>query len=253
MKFKPLLLVLACTTLLPIWATAQNTTRPAPPSKPAAKPAQPAPAAQDRTPTLGGGSGSAAVRAQPILTRDELRACLKQEEAIRLRLAEHEASRAPIDQARQGITAQQDALRAERAQVDEVNATVQAFRAKMEAHSRRVQTWNTDVEAFNTRKPAGQTAERERLRLNTEREALQKAQADLEAERKQMTEQHEKIITAFNVKVREVEAAVAGWNQRNQAWNEAGARLEDERKGWVASCADRRYREEDEIAIKSGR
>ncbi len=253
MKFKPLLLVLACTTLLPITATAQNTTKPAP-SKPAAKPAQPAAAgAQDRTPTLGGGSGNAAVRAQPILTRDELRACLKQEESIRVRLSEHEAARAPIDQARQGIAAQQEALRAERAQVDEFNAKVMAFRAKMDAHSRRVGTWNTDVAAFNARPPSGQAGERERLRLNTEREALQKAQAELEAERKLVTDENEKVVTAFNTKAREVEAAVAGWNQRNQAWNEAGVRLEDERKGWVATCADRRYREDDEIAIKSGK
>jgi hypothetical protein len=46
---------------------------------------------------------------------------------------------------------------------------------------------------------------------------------------------------------------VQEWNTRNQAWNEAGARLEGERKDWVTGCADRRYREDDEIAIKAGR
>ncbi len=260
MKLSPLLLVLACTALPLTSAHAQTATKPAPakpaakpPAKPAPKPAaKPAAAVQEKTATLGGGNAAAAAT-QPILSRDELRACLKQEESIRTRLAEHQARRAPIDEARQGISAQQEALRNERAQVDTVAAKVQAFRAKMEAHAARVAKWNTDAESYNARPPAGSVGERERQRINTERTALQTAQTELEAERKTMTEENEKVVAAFNVKAKEVEAAVAAWNERNQAWNDAGLRLEDERKGWVSSCADRRYREDDENAIRAGK
>lgn len=264
MKLTPLLLVLAATALSTPSALSQTASNPAakpaakpapkPAPKPAARPAAKAPAAAatEKTATIGGGANAASATL-PILTRDELRACLKQEETIRVRLGEHEAARAPLDQERQGVTAKQEALRLERAQVEAVAAKTTAFRAKMEAHAARVAAWNRDVEAFNARAPQGAAGERERVRINTEREGLQKAQTELEAERVAMAGDNEKIVASFNAKVKEVEAAVDQWNQRNKDWNEAGARLEAERKGWVSACADRRYREDDEIAIKAGR
>ena len=260
MKLTPLLLVLAATVLSTPLALAQTASNPAakPAPKPAPKPAvrpaakAPAAAAAEKTATIGGGANAASATL-PILTRDELRACLKQEETIRVRLSEHEAARAPIDQERQGVTAKQEALRLERVQVEAVAAKTTAFRTKMVAHAARVAAWNRDVEAYNARTPQGAAGERERVRINTEREGLQKAQAELEAERLAMTGDNEKIVASFNAKVKEVEAVVDQWNQSNKGWNEAGAKLEAERKEWVAACADRRYREDDENAIKAGR
>lgn len=251
MKLTPLLLLLASAALPLAPAVAQTSPKPAAkpaPARPAASPAAPA---GDRTATLSGGTGTAS--RQPILTRDELRACLGQEESMRLRMAEHQQARAPLDREREGIAAQQEALRAERAQVDAVAARAAELRGRMEAHSARVATWNRDIEAFNARSPTGPAGERERLRLNTEREALQKAQTELEAERGSITADNERIVVAFNAKARQLEAAIADWNQRNNGWNQTSAKLEEERKGWVTSCADRRYREDDEIAIRAGR
>jgi chromosome segregation ATPase len=251
MKLTPLLLLLASVALPVPQAVAQTTPQPATkptPARPAASPAVPA---GERTATLSGGTGT--VSRQPILTREELRACLGQEESIRLRIAEHQQARAPLDREREGIAAQQETLRAERTQVDAAASRVTSLRGRMEAHAARVSAWNRDIEAFNARPPSGPAGERERLRLNTEREALQKAQADLEAERGSITADSEKIVAAFNAKARQLDAAVADWNQRNNAWNQTGAKLEEERRGWVTGCADRRYREDDEIAIKAGR
>ncbi|MCM0609550.1 MAG: hypothetical protein KA711_11265 [Ideonella sp. WA131b] len=251
MKLTPLLLLLASAALPASQAVAQTSPQPAAKPAPARPAASPTASAGERTATLSGGTGAAS--RQPILTRDELRACLGQEESIRLRIAEHQQARAPLDREREGIAAQQEALRAERTQVDAASARVTEFRGRMEAHAARVVAWNRDIEAFNARPPAGPAGERERLRLNTEREALQKAQTELEAERGSITADSEKIIAAFNAKARQLDAAIADWNQRNNAWNQTGAKLEEERKGWVTSCADRRYREDDEIAIKAGR
>jgi chromosome segregation ATPase len=251
MKLTPLLLLLAGTALPVVQAVAQVPPQPAPKSAPASPAAKPAVPAGERTVTLGGGSGTAS--RQPILTRDELRACLRQEESIRVRLAGHQQARGPLDREREGITSQQDALRTERTQVDAAAAPMAELRARMEAHAARVVAWNRDIEAFNARPPAGQAGERERQRLNTEREALQKAQTDLEAERSRITASYEQTVSAFNAKARQLDAAVADWNQRNNGWNQTGAQLEEERKAWVAGCADRRYREDDEIAIKAGR
>jgi chromosome segregation ATPase len=254
-------LLLAGTALPLSHAAAQTATTPA---RPAAKPAEPATksatkpaapaapaAAADRTATLGGGTGT--VSRQPILTRDELRECLSQEQSIRTRLAEHQGARAPLDRERDDIRARQDALRAERQQVDIVVARASEFRGRSEAHAQRVAQWNREMEAFNARPPSGSAGERERVRLNSERDALQKSQAELETERVALAADNERTVVPFNAKVKQVEAVVQEWNARNQAWNEAGARLEGDRKDWVAGCADRRYREDDEIAIRAGR
>lgn len=261
MKLTPLLLLLLASTALPLSHVLAQT--PATPARPAAKPAAPAAkpaspaapaapaAAADRTATLGGGTGT--VSRQPILTRDELRDCLSREESIRTRLAGHQAARAPLDRERDDIRVRQDALRAERQQVDVVVARASEFRGRMEAHAQRVAQWNREMEAFNGRPPTGSAGERERVRLNTEREALQKAQAELETERTALAADNERTVTPFNAKVKQVETVVQEWNARNQAWNEVSARIEEERKDWVAGCADRRYREDDEIAIKAGR
>jgi chromosome segregation ATPase len=248
MKLTPLLLLLASVALPLSNATAQTTNAPA---RPAAKPAAKPPAPADRTATLSGGSGTAS--RLPILTRDELRACLNNEESIRLRIAEHQGARAPLDRERDDIRVQQESLRAERAQVDAVSTRATEFRGRMEAHAQRVAQWNRESEAFNARPPTGFAGERERQRLNTERDALQKAQTALEAERTAITADNERVIAAFNAKAKQIETVVQEWNTRNQAWNDAGARLEGERKDWVAGCADRRYREDDEIAIKAGK
>ena len=255
MKLTPLALLLACALLPAVPALAQTPAKPAATKPAPAKPATARPAgspAPDKTVTIGG-AVSATASALPVLTREELRACLNQEESIRTRLAQHEANRAPLDKEREGLGARQEELRAERAQVDAVAARSVAFKSKMEGYSARVAQWNRDVADFNANPPQGQAVERARVRLNAERDALQKSQAELETERQAIVADNEKVVMPFNTRAREVEASVAAWNQRNQAWNEAGLKLEEERKGWVSNCSDRRYREDDEKAIRAGR
>lgn len=236
-------LALACGALVTTSALAQanNTARPA------AKP----PAAAGNTLAIGGG-GTGGAR-KPILTRDELRACLDTESSVRNRIAEHEAARAPLDEERKQIGAEQEALKADRAVVDEAVARAEAFKAKMAAHAERVKVWNQEVSQFNDRPPTGAAGERTRVRINQERVALQKAQGELEAERVQVQASSQAAVDGYNAKSKVLQERIAAWNQRNSDWNEAGRKLEADRLAWVGECSDRRYREEDELAIKAGR
>ncbi|MBK6472251.1 MAG: hypothetical protein IPF94_16520 [Betaproteobacteria bacterium] len=43
------------------------------------------------------------------------------------------------------------------------------------------------------------------------------------------------------------------WNQRNAQVNETARKLEDERSLWLSECSNRRYREDDEKAIRAGK
>ena len=262
MKWISLLLVLACSTVAtlavaqtaPVKPTAQPAAKPAakPAVKPAAKPAPAAVGADGRTLSLGGGSGSSAVRG-PLLAREELRACLKQEESIRTRLAQQDAGRAPLDQEKKAINADQQALRTEQAPIDEMKKKVEEFAVRLKDYDARVQSWNLRVEAHNALRAGSAAYDRSQVALNKEREEITKERTELEAERWRLTSQSETLVGAYNARAQALETLVTDWNVRNSAWNDTNGKLDTERKTWVSSCADRRYREDDETAIRQGK
>ncbi len=259
MKVTPLLIALACCALLP-QALAQTTpAKPAakPATKPAAKPAAAAPAGakapEDKTLALGG--GSAAGKGGPLMTRDELRVCLKDEETVRTRMTDHDALRAPLDQEKKDITTAQGELRQEREPIDALKVRADAFAAKIKDYSARVQSWNDRMKLHNEDpKPSGAAFEAKKLALNKEREDIEKERVALEAERAAITAVASgDTVRAYNAKAVALDARVTSWNERNNKWNDAIAALDVERKAWLAACADRRYREDDELAIRRGK
>jgi len=212
-----------------------------------AAPAAPAAAASAR------GFGSAR---GPLLTRDELRACFSQEEDIKKRLEALEAARPPLEQEKKAIADEQALMRTERAKLDgaEVAAAVTAFTERNKAFAERRARWEERVKAYND---AGRTATaQERDEINAERALLEKEHGALEAERTRLQglqAARQEAVQGFNVKIRALDARVAEWNKRNNAYNDAGTALETDRSTWLGNCGNRRYREEDELAIRSGK
>jgi exonuclease VII large subunit len=204
--------------------------------------------ADGKTLSIGGGSGSG-----PLLTRDELRACFQREETVRTRIAAVEAARQPLDREKAEIVSEQEALRAARAPIDERRRLADELGARMKAYGERVADWNARVKAFNETDRRGVQADRMRAQLNKEREDLDKERQALDAEKAQLSSGSEEMIRAFNARAAALDARIATWNERNGKWNEDSALAEAERKDWINSCANRRYREEDELAIKRGR
>ena len=70
----------------------------------------------------------------------------------------------------------------------------------------------------------------------------------LEAERTELGAKSEPQVKAYNARATELEARVTSWNQRNEGWNQTIQTMNAERTDWVKECADRRFREDDEIA-----
>jgi chromosome segregation ATPase len=253
MNVFPLLIALAGLSLVLTPARAQ--TQPAkPPAKAPAKTAAPAAAAktaEGKTLSIGGTGGSAG---GPILSRDELRACLRDEEAIRKRLEAHDGLRAPLDQEKAAIALEQGSLREQRGPIDEAKKRAEAFGPKVAALSARVQAWNDAVAQHNSdNRGTGAAYERRQAELTKEREAIEAQRLALEAERTAIASANEQLVRAYNAKVSALDGRVSAWNERNAKWNDAVAVLDAERKTWVSSCADRRYREDDETAIKAGK
>jgi DNA repair exonuclease SbcCD ATPase subunit len=226
-------LSLSCVLLL-----AQAQTPPAKPGAPAVK-------------SLGKGSGAG----MPMLDKEQLRACFKQRDELEVRLKSAESERGPLDAEKTEITDASAALNGERASVDEAKARVDELSAKFKAFAARVATWNASVKDFNERGGSGAPgqAQRQRDAIANERLLLEETRKQLEAEKEAVTSSAQATVNAFNAKVVAHQQRATSWNERNRAWNEASSQLEAERSDWVVNCADRRYREDDEIAIKAGR
>jgi chromosome segregation ATPase len=191
-----------------------------------------------------------------LLTRDELRACFAQEDALKKKLAAQEAARAPLEQDKKVIAEEQSAMRAERAKLQggELPAAIAAFTTRSNTFNERRMRWEARLKEFNDAGRSAKTEERDAL--EAERLELEKERTALEAERTRLQAQQDERAQgtqAFNVRVKALDARVDEWNKRSHAWNDANVALEAERGEWVTNCGNRRYREEDEIAIRSGK
>jgi chromosome segregation ATPase len=232
-----------------------QTAPPRTPARPAAGPsAAPAPAAaapaDGATRTLGtsGGSGSG-----PLLTRDELRACLAQQESIRKRLEEHDAQRVALSSERDALVAEKDTLGADRARIDVAKKALDDLGARFAAYGNRVTALNDRVARFDgMQSRGGPTVDRERNAIERERAEIEKERVALDADRTRLVGEAEAAVKSFNDKAGALDARMTGWNERNGQWNGATTTIESDREQWVRNCANRRYREDDETAIRRG-
>lgn len=214
-----------------------------------AKPATAAVPAPGSTRTVGGGSGSG-----PLLSREELRVCLEQEAAVRKRLEGLDGERGPLAKEKDAITAERETLNAERAEIDAVKKSIGELGERVTVFRARAQAYEARVKAFNENTSrSGASVERERSAIDQERELLEKERKDLEAERARLTGRGEQAVAAFNTKATALDARVTDWNARNTKFNETAAVIESDRETWVKSCANRRYREDDETALRRGK
>jgi chromosome segregation ATPase len=208
-------------------------------------PASPAPKAAGPK-TLG---GKAPVG--KMLTRDELRTCLKRLDGVNANTKDLEQRRAALDKEKEDLVKSGDALKADRADVDTKLAAVRDWEGRMRAHGAEIETFNQRLKAADE----GPKGKREELakEFDAERERLAKARVPLGEEEARLVPVYQNAVKAYNDKATARDAVVADWNSRNKGLNEQSAKQEDERSAWLAECANRPYREDDEIAIKQGK
>lgn len=238
------------------WAQAQAQTAPAkPPAKPPAAAAKKADAAGGKTLSLGGASAPAdGAPRRGLLDRDELRVCLKEETVIRTRLEEAEKLRVALSAEKAPIEADRLLLKQEREALDGRQRTANdELSAKFKAYGARVEGWNKRVAEFNESKKTGAAADRERKALDEERAAFDKERPLLEADKVTVVASLTDDVKVFNERAVKIDARSADWNRRNNEANDANQASEGDRKTWIATCANRRYREEDETAVRQGK
>ncbi|MBK1713897.1 hypothetical protein [Rubrivivax gelatinosus] len=208
-------------------------------SKPAAKP-------EGRTLSLGGSGGSGG----PILTRQELKDCLARQDTVAKASAALVAERSELETMRMQIAAEQDALKSERSKVEGSKEAVASLNQRYRELGERVEQWNERTKSSEERK--GAAGERERRQLERERQEIQKTQAALDAERAQLAVGNEQAVNSFNDRAAAVDSKVKDWNKRNDDVFQRAEKVNADRDLWAGECANRRYREDDEILLKKG-
>lgn len=206
--------------------------------------AKPAPKAAGKTL---GGSGSSG----KLMSRDELRACLKRLDGLNLAVKELDAQRPALDRERDELKTAGDALRAERAEVDSRLAVVREWEGRMRSHA-------SEIESFNQRSSAVQEAPRGQQEgllaaLNLDRERLQKVRQSLGAEEASLVPAYQAQAKGYNERALARDAKVTDWNARNTIAVEASVKQQEARALWLNECANRPYLEDDEKAIKAGK
>jgi chromosome segregation ATPase len=235
---KPTLIATSLVLALAASPTAAQTA----PTKPGAKPATKA-----ATSTLGGKAPAGG----KLMTRDELRTCLKRLDEIKQSGKDIEAQRPALDRERDELKASGEVLKAERAEVDRLLASVRAWETKMRAHA-------VEVESFNKRSAAVKDApsdDQEKLveELKRERDQLQKSRDALAAEEVSVVPVYKATTKAYNERAVARDAKVTDWNKRNTAAVDASMKQQEAHALWLNECANRPYLEDDELAIKAGK
>ncbi len=137
-----------------------------------------------------------------LMSREELRACFKERDALKAQQGELGRERQVLDGeqseikvAREALGKDVDAVAADKDKVDRSDeAAVKAYNARIE----------TTLAAYNTKKP-------------------------------------------------ELDARIDGWNTRNKALEGRATQHESAQQSWKDNCGSRRYREDDEKALRAGK
>lgn len=137
-----------------------------------------------------------------VMSREELRACFKERDALK---------------------AQQGELGRERQTLDGEQGDIKVAR----------ETLSKDVDAVAADKD--------------------KVDRSDEAAVKAYNARIETTVAAYNAKKLEVDARIDGWNTRNKALEAQANQHAQSQQSWKDNCGSRRYREDDEKALRAGK
>jgi hypothetical protein len=203
--------------------------------------------AQSGGKTLGGSAPQG-----KLMSRDELRVCMKERQSQQERAAGIEKRRAEVAAEVEAVNRQKADVQAEREAYNAKLAQGLAFNERVKAHAERVSIFNQRVKDFQDKPP--KDAEHVRGQLEAEGEAVSKADAALKAEAPQWTAAAmEPARATLNEHVQAQQAAAAAAVEHRRQLNEDISAYDQSLAAWTLRCGNRPYREDDEKAIRAGK
>ncbi|HMO48236.1 MAG TPA: hypothetical protein PKB14_19700 [Rubrivivax sp.] len=188
-----------------------------------------------------------------MLSREQLRACLKQQQELAARKPPLQAARGQLEREREQLDGGEAALNAGREALDKLQESAAGLNRRTQQLSQQIADFNERVRKTQGVGLSGPAQERQQQALDREKAALDKAAKQLDDERSQLGTQAEQAGRAYNDKVEQRNRAGADWNARNAQFKREWQAFDGELQDWRSGCEGRSYREDDERAILSGR
>lgn len=186
-----------------------------------------------------------------VMSIHELRTCIKQQEGLKAERIEVERRRALLDAERLEIEKDTAEIKPLRDDVLARNEKIKAFNEKNNAFAARVAAFNARSAEVKSSGRTGPALERMLRELDKEQRELQVVDADLKNEGKGLMDGVQDRINALNSRTDASQKKATAWNERNKQLDSDASAYEDKRMDWSANCGGRRFREDDEKAIRA--
>lgn len=189
-----------------------------------------------------------------IMSREELRACLKDQQDLKTASEAMASQRAALDAERKGLEVENDAIKAERnALAADVETKAKLMNARVAEQSASVNAFNDNMAKLNAAQERGEDVERKRQQLARGGKKLQIDSDAMNAANKVEQDAIAASDAAIKDKFAKLEARIAEWNVRNKQMNPVADAYDDKLQSWKLRCGTRNYRESDERAIRAGK
>jgi chromosome segregation ATPase len=186
-----------------------------------------------------------------VQTREELRACLKLKDSIAADTADLSKRQAAHEAERAEVRKLSEPVKAARPDVDASLEAVKAADTPLREHNALIEKWNAEVAEVDASKM--KSAERRKAALIKERAALDETFKKLLAERDTRVKAYDAAVARYNTALQAAEGRLKAFNDRNNALEDEADALRNKKLDYDETCARRRFREEDEKAIRSGK
>ena len=189
--------------------------------------------------------------ANRLMTRDELRACMKLQDDIKAKAVAVEGTQKVLAQEKQDLTPTRDGLKSLRDDVEKYSGLFKKIDADVRDQAKRIEQWNAEMKEVE--ESSMRSAEQRKKQLQKEQPELVARNNELIAAREQQYKLYEAAVERFNARGKGLEASVKDWNERNERLADDADKVLDLREKYAHECSRRRFREEDEQAIKQGK
>ena len=187
------------------------------------------------------------------MTREELRACMKLQDDIKTAAASIEADKAKLQEDKLKLTGggNSEQLKALKADMEAKLAEAKALDEASADHAKRVEAWNAEWK--EAQESTMRSAEKKRKDLESERKEMDSRMRKLQGERDARIAAYNAAAERYKALAGTGSADAVAWNKRNEALADRGDELLEMRSTYSAECANRKFDERDEQAIKKGK
>lgn len=188
-----------------------------------------------------------------LMTRDELRTCLKRSDDLVVRRDDLERTEPTFENERKKLEVDGESLTKDKESLRQYSDQRQTeFKARTDALTARMAQFRertaTDGSGRGRVQSRSELAEIER-----ERVALDAAIKSLNADRDLLIKDLEDQTRSYNARAEQRDGRVASWRERLGLYKQQVAQHEADVEAWRKECGNRPYREEDERAIRGGK